>query len=60
LVPFQDRPGILDTWNFGSAHPSGFHMTMCDGSVHTINYDILADTHRLLSNRSDDQLVEGF
>jgi type II secretory pathway pseudopilin PulG len=60
LVPFQDRPGILDTWNFGSPHSSGFHMAMCDGSIHTISYDILADTHRLLSNRSDDVPLEGF
>lgn len=53
LIPFQDRPGVLDTWNFGSAHPSGFHMAMCDGSVQSISYSITPDTHRLLSNRSD-------
>jgi prepilin-type processing-associated H-X9-DG protein len=60
LIPFQDRPGILDTWNFGSAHSSGFHMAMCDGSVQTIDYAISAITHRLLSNRSDGEaLPEG-
>ena len=59
LVPFQDRPGVLDTWNFGSAHSAGFHMAMCDGSVQTIEYGITAVTHRLLSNRSDGEPLPG-
>jgi prepilin-type N-terminal cleavage/methylation domain-containing protein/prepilin-type processing-associated H-X9-DG protein len=57
LIPFQDRPGILDTWNFGSAHSSGLHMAMCDGSVQTIAYGISAVAHRLLSNRSDGETI---
>jgi hypothetical protein len=53
LLPFQDRPGVLDTWNFGSAHSAGFHMAMCDGSVQTIGYSISNVLHRLLSHRAD-------
>ena len=60
LLPFQDRPGVLDTWNFGSAHAEGFQMAMCDGSVHTISYTIDRHLHRLLSNRSDGQPVAGY
>lgn len=58
LIPFQDRPGILDTWNFGSAHSEGFQMAMCDGSVHTISYQITPEMHRRLSNRKDERPVE--
>ena len=60
LIPFQDRPGVLDTWNFGSAHAVGLQMGMCDGSVRTIRYDIDPEMHRRLSNRSDELPVEGF
>ncbi len=52
-VPIQDRPGLSAPARFGSAHPSGFHMTMCDGSVHSISYGIDAIVHQLLSNRHD-------
>ena len=58
LVPFQDRPGVLDTWNFGSAHAEGFQMGMCDGSVRMINYTISPNVHRLLSNRSDGRPIQ--
>ncbi len=52
LVPRQDTPGV-DTMSsrFGSAHPSGLHMLMCDGSVQNISYAIDPDVHRNLGNR---------
>ena len=58
LIPFQDRPGVHDSWNFGSAHSEGLQMAMCDGSVRTINYSISPEMHRRLSNRNDQQPVE--
>lgn len=42
---------------FGSAHSSGFHAALCDGSVHTISYSIDAHTHRILGSRADGQSV---
>jgi prepilin-type processing-associated H-X9-DG protein len=43
----------MGTYNFGSAHPSGFNMAMCDGSVHNISYDVSERVHRCLCNRAD-------
>jgi prepilin-type processing-associated H-X9-DG protein len=38
---------------FGSAHPGGFQVTMADGSVHTIPYEIDMETFRRLGVRDD-------
>jgi prepilin-type N-terminal cleavage/methylation domain-containing protein/prepilin-type processing-associated H-X9-DG protein len=53
--PSQDRPGPerFPNYSFGSAHSGGFNMAMCDGSVHTIGYDIESATHSNLANRFD-------
>jgi hypothetical protein len=49
---FEDR-------QFGSAHPSAFQMAFCDGSVHSIPYEIDPGVHRALANRSDGEIVSG-
>jgi len=38
---------------FGSAHPSTFNIAFCDGSVHSVTYDVDPQTHRSLANRLD-------
>ena len=43
---------------FGSAHANGFHMAMCDGSVHLINYSIDATTYSNLGTRNDGEVID--
>ncbi len=47
----------ISSWKFGSAHAQGFNMAMCDGSVHTIRYEIEESVHRRLCNRCDRSLM---
>ncbi len=53
--PRQDTIGVdnPNIYAFGSAHPGAMNMAMCDGSVHSISYDIDQYTHRYLANRLD-------
>ena len=57
-LPKQDTniPGYSDVYNvqwFGSAHGSGFNMSMCDGSVRSLSYSINSEVYRRLGNRRD-------
>ena len=58
-VPMQDTPGLMHYWAFGSAHAVGFHMAMCDGSVHSMNYSIDPIVHDRLGGRNDGQVIDG-
>ncbi|MAT70124.1 MAG: hypothetical protein CMJ58_11455 [Planctomycetaceae bacterium] len=53
--PRVDPPKF--TWEmgmpFGSAHPDGFNMVFCDGSVRFVSYDIAPATHNESGNRFD-------
>jgi prepilin-type N-terminal cleavage/methylation domain-containing protein/prepilin-type processing-associated H-X9-DG protein len=49
--PDAARKGNNETLRFGSAHPSGFNMMMCDGSVHHIKYTINENVFRQGGNR---------
>ena len=51
--PLQDTPGFDPSINFGSAHPSGFGMAFCDGSVTSVNYNIDLEINRRLGDRAD-------
>jgi prepilin-type N-terminal cleavage/methylation domain-containing protein len=54
--PRRDTPGLNVREMFGSAH-SNFHMSMCDGSVHSIAYSIDQEIHFRLGNRDDGQAI---
>jgi hypothetical protein len=41
------------TCNFGSAHFTGFNMSLCDGAVLHVSYDISEEVHRCYCNRAD-------
>jgi len=52
--PRQDTPDYGNcTEQFGSAHAVGVHFVFCDGSVHTVNYDIDLTLYTQLGNRED-------
>jgi prepilin-type N-terminal cleavage/methylation domain-containing protein/prepilin-type processing-associated H-X9-DG protein len=57
--PRQDTPGFgtCETM-FGSIHPGGFNVVLCDGSVRTITYSIDMETHRRLGDRNDGRPVQ--
>lgn len=57
-LPYQDRPGSYSKRRFGSAHPGGWNVVLCDGSVRSISYSIAADIHRRLGNRKDGEPVD--
>ncbi len=43
---------------FGSSHPGGFNISLCDGSVRFLQYSISLDVFRRLGDRQDGQAVE--
>lgn len=43
--------------SFGGPHPAGWQIVMCDGSVHTLSFDIDLAVHKRLANRADGEPV---
>jgi prepilin-type processing-associated H-X9-DG protein len=43
---------------FGSPHAGGVNMAFCDGSIHTVSYDIDWQLHRNLGDRADGNPVD--
>ncbi len=57
-VPRQDVRGFRSVLIWGSPHTDGAHFVFCDGSVHTISYEIDPAIHRQLANRRDGEKVD--
>jgi prepilin-type N-terminal cleavage/methylation domain-containing protein/prepilin-type processing-associated H-X9-DG protein len=57
-VPVRDTDDIpiLDSV-FGSAHPGGINLALCDGSVQTIDYDIEQRVWGCYGGRDDEQVA---
>ncbi len=58
--PMQDTPGYncgagQGEYRFGSAHVEGFHVVMCDGSVHFLSYLVDLHVYSYLGSRNDHQ-----
>lgn len=50
-LKYGDDASVTD-WNFGSAHSSGFHVALCDGSVQVVGYDIDSTVYSEFGSRS--------
>ncbi len=46
-------PDVLNHYRFGSAHPTGWSIAMCDGSVRAITYDVDPGAHSSNGHVSD-------
>jgi prepilin-type N-terminal cleavage/methylation domain-containing protein/prepilin-type processing-associated H-X9-DG protein len=46
------------SFRFGSSHAGGFNMAFCDGSVHSITYEIDYRVHSMLADRGDGQTID--
>lgn len=58
-LPSQDTPGWSDQIMFGSAHPTSFNMSLCDGSVRTVSYNVDDITHGRMCERNDGLPIDG-
>jgi prepilin-type N-terminal cleavage/methylation domain-containing protein/prepilin-type processing-associated H-X9-DG protein len=58
LRPMRDRPGLESVDSYGSAHPTGINFVMCDGSVHSISYDVDGIMFCRLGNRNDRRPID--
>jgi prepilin-type processing-associated H-X9-DG protein len=66
IWPAAVQPGVpsgvptdaFNTMRFGNAHAGGFNMSFCDGSVHSIVYEIDPTVHAMLSDRQDGMVVD--
>jgi hypothetical protein len=60
-VPVHDPADRENCWSchsFGSAHPTSFNAVHCDGSVHSLTYEISFSTHAALASRAGSDRVE--
>jgi prepilin-type N-terminal cleavage/methylation domain-containing protein/prepilin-type processing-associated H-X9-DG protein len=53
LPPCRDRKGFDNSYAFGSAHPGGFSMAFCDGSVRHVPFNTDVNLHQAMLVRDD-------
>jgi prepilin-type N-terminal cleavage/methylation domain-containing protein len=59
IPPLPDTPGnAVNHCGFGSAHPGSWNAAFCDGSVHTMSYEIDPTLHTRLGSRADGIVVQ--
>jgi prepilin-type N-terminal cleavage/methylation domain-containing protein len=58
IQPWTDQSGYFAIYAYGSAHPSAFNMSMCDGSIRSVSYTIDLPTHSQLGNRENDLPID--
>jgi prepilin-type N-terminal cleavage/methylation domain-containing protein len=58
-LPLRDQTSYLNLpFRFGSAHPTMLNVALCDGSVHSISFDIDQEVHRSLGSRNGAEIVD--
>jgi len=57
--PMSDTLNFSDKWRFGAAHAQTMNFAYCDGSIHTVSFDIDAVVHRALGTRAGSEVVPG-
>jgi prepilin-type N-terminal cleavage/methylation domain-containing protein/prepilin-type processing-associated H-X9-DG protein len=55
---YRDRAGVVVSGSFGSTHAQFCNFVFCDGSVHSVNYNIDMELHRRLASRKDKKIVD--
>jgi prepilin-type processing-associated H-X9-DG protein len=58
--PRADNPNLSAFQVYGSAHPGGFNVVLCDGSIRLISYQIEKVTFAGLGNKSDGMQLGDF
>lgn len=48
----------LSCHDFGSAHPASWNISMADGSVHTVSYDLDVRLHRILATIGGNEVAD--
>ena len=57
--PMHDRKGYGDcNINFGSAHAQTYNAVFCDGSTHSLKFDIDLEVNRRLGCRNDRKAID--
>ncbi len=58
VAPTRSQQDWYNCFRFGSSHAGGFNMAFCDGSVHSIIYEIDSTVNAMLSDRQDGLTVD--